>query len=751
MNRALELQRAGQNESAAEFYEAVLATDPEVPDAHNMLAVIRVAQGRLLDGFRHSRRAGELTGWSNQLINHNYFFVARMALANADAARVARLGKLYREQGNKFRLAADARVSALLVGVEFADALEACFAALAQLERPPYEVLIAADLVDTNAGRACPFPLRTLAPRTKSPYGQLNDLAVAASGDYFLALRCDQLTPRAWLACLRAMRPMAGHWSLAVAEPANNQQLAALLAESSTTGFALLSPLDVVGAAACLLVPKTLHEAINGYQPGSADPLLDYCLRLLWLAEPALVRYLADPAAPGQAPSTIGEHEAVLDGYLRRAFSSETPSNEFAPSPLTWGLHFHSHIIVQGILSSADVMGHMNADIEADLEHKSLHPIRPQPGINLVGPARGEFGLAENMRAFARASMAGGIPCAIRDLNLALNTRQADQSLADHIAEDARHCCSVFFLSPDSRQLYEQSLDAVVFRRPALDFRHVKIGYWFWELERIPPQWATAIAKVDEIWVATEFVAEAIRRVTGKPVIRIPTPIAFEIKGRYDRRHFNLPENVFLFLFSFDFHSFPERKNPYGLIRAFRLAFPPNRKDVALVIKSINGHKKPEATQALMEVADNDPRILLRDGFLGRDEVLGLQSAVDAYVSLHRAEGLGLGLAESMYQGKPVIGTGYSGNLEFMNESNSALVDYTLVPIKKGQYLYDDPGYFWAQPDEEHAAHLMRKMVDDSEYRQRVAFRGQQDILAGFSYAATAERMKSRLREIGVL
>jgi glycosyltransferase involved in cell wall biosynthesis len=751
MNRALELQRGDRKESAAELYESALAMDPEVPDAHDMLAVIRVAQGRLLDGFRHSRRAGELTDWSNQVINHNYFFVARAALANADAARVARLGKLYRAQENKIQPAADARISALLVGVESADALEACVATLAQLERPPCEVLIAAGQVDTNAGRAYSLPLRTLASRTKNTYEQLNDLAVVASGDYLLAVRCDQSSSPAWLAGLRAMRPMAGRWSLAIAETANNPKLAALLAESTTAGFALVSALDVVGSGGSLLAPKTLHEAIGGYRPDMADPLLDYCLRLLWLAEPTIAHYGADPAAPLQTRAGIGQRRTMLDDYLRRAFSGEKPINEFAPLPLSWGLHFHGHIFAQSLLPPADLMVCMNDDIEAYLGRKSLRCIRPEPGINLVGPVRAEFGLAENMRAFARASLAGGIPCAIRDLNIALNTRQADQTLVDHIAEEARHSCSVFFLNPDSRQLYDQSLDTLVFQRPTLHFRHVKIGYWFWELEKIPPQWSTAIAKVDEIWVATDFIAEAIRRGTDKPVIKIRSPVAFEVKGRYERRNFNLPEHVFLFLFSFDFNSFAERKNPSGLIRAFRHAFPPNRMDVVLVIKSINGHKNPEATQALMEVAGYDPRILLRDGFLSRDEVFGLQSVADAYVSLHRAEGFGLGFAESMYQGKPVIGTGYSGNLEFMNESNSALIDYTLVPIKKGQYLYDDPGYFWAEPDEEHAAHLMRKLVDDSEYRQRLAFRGQQDILNGFSHAATAERMKSRLGEIGVL
>jgi glycosyltransferase involved in cell wall biosynthesis len=211
-----------------------------------------------------------------------------------------------------------------------------------------------------------------------------------------------------------------------------------------------------------------------------------------------------------------------------------------------------------------------------------------------------------------------------------------------------------------------------------------------------------------------------------------------------------LPDERFLFLFSFDFNSFIVRKNPEACIAAFRQAFGSTRRDVGLVIKSINGPRQPEKLRAMRELIGGDDRIVIVDGFFSRDQVSGLQSVADAYVSLHRAEGLGLGLAESMYQGKPVIGTRYSGNLEFMDDDNSCLVDCTLVPVRKGEYLYYDERFRWADPDVEHAAHWMRRLVDDAGFRMRIAARGQHDIRTRFTPANAAALMRRRLSELGL-
>jgi len=123
----------------------------------------------------------------------------------------------------------------------------------------------------------------------------------------------------------------------------------------------------------------------------------------------------------------------------------------------------------------------------------------------------------------------------------------------------------------------------------------------------------------------------------------------------------------------------------------------------------------------------------------------GLQSLCDAYVSLHRAEGLGLGMAECMALGKPVIGTAYSGNLEFMNRENSCLVDYSLIPVKPEDYAYYEGGWMWADPDLDDAARYMRKLVNDPEYRQRIASRAAADIAAHYSQEVMGRAISKRL------
>jgi len=168
-------------------------------------------------------------------------------------------------------------------------------------------------------------------------------------------------------------------------------------------------------------------------------------------------------------------------------------------------------------------------------------------------------------------------------------------------------------------------------------------------------------------------------------------------------------------------------------------------------LKSINGRNRADKVAEIQALVSGDERIVVIDGFLSRDQVSGLQSVVDAFVSLHRAEGLGLGLAESMYQRKPVIATAYSGNLEFMDEENSCLVDYRLVPVGKGEYLYDDERFRWAEPDVEHAAAHMHRLAGDRDFCERIAHRGQQSIRERFTRATTAALMRRRLSELGLL
>jgi len=132
---------------------------------------------------------------------------------------------------------------------------------------------------------------------------------------------------------------------------------------------------------------------------------------------------------------------------------------------------------------------------------------------------------------------------------------------------------------------------------------------------------------------------------------------------------------------------------------------------------------------------------------MSRDELFGLQSVVDSYVSLHRSEGFGLGLAESMSLGKPVIGTAYSGNMEFMDASNSCLVGYRLVDVQTGEYPYP-AGQVWADPDLDQAAYHMRRLVEDPGYAAELGRRAREDIARDFSFEAVGERIARELARI---
>ena len=248
-------------------------------------------------------------------------------------------------------------------------------------------------------------------------------------------------------------------------------------------------------------------------------------------------------------------------------------------------------------------------------------------------------------------------------------------------------------------------------------------GLWFWETSRFPKQFRHAFDYVDEVWVASDFVGDAVRRETSKPVLTFPLPVLVPPPPALGRADLGLPEDAFVFLFVFDFFSTLERKNPLGLIDAFTRAFPePGR--ALLYLKSINGSRAPLDLARVREAAAGRPDIVLSDGYLEGDRLTALTALCDCYVSLHRSEGFGLTIAEAMAFEKPAIATGYSGNLAFMDAESSYLVPYELATLDEAVGPYP-AGTEWADPDLDEAARLMRHVVEEPDQaRERGAGQG---------------------------
>lgn len=337
-------------------------------------------------------------------------------------------------------------------------------------------------------------------------------------------------------------------------------------------------------------------------------------------------------------------------------------------------------------------------------------------GVHLYAYFRGQFGLAECARLYTHALLEQGYPVSLHDTELdvphGFNDRSFDLESSPHVLHDVH----LLFVNPDY-------LDAAMDKVGRARFKGgYVIACWFWELEHVPDSWLPALEQVDEILVASAFIENAFKLVTDKPVFRLPIPIGEPQDSCLTRADFGLEDDRFVFLSTFDFNSSIERKNPFAVVDAFRMAFPPERDDVRLLIKSSNGQRYPERFLELLQQAAADPRILVRDEILESWHLHALHRCVDAYVSLHRAEGFGLGLAECMYLGKPVIATGWSGNLEFMGADDSCLVDYAIRPVEKGEYPFWQ-GQRWAEPDVAHAARCMRRLADDSAYASTVGER----------------------------
>ncbi len=364
-----------------------------------------------------------------------------------------------------------------------------------------------------------------------------------------------------------------------------------------------------------------------------------------------------------------------------------------------------------------------------------------QIGLNLIGFYRGDLGLGDALRYIAKAIERAQIPFLVREFQTPLLSSQHNNTLNSFVSTYSKYPVNCIAVNPDV--IYHLPM-WVSFSEWAYRYN---IGYWFWELENFPHDWRYAIPLIDEIWVNTEFVASAMRQAHSR-VIKIPFAVEFEIPNtKFTRKYFDLPEKSLLFLCTFDFQSSVVRKNPKATIDAFLTAFHDQPSDVYLVVKSVNGDLHPQIFAELKLRASHDPRILFMNQQLSTEEMRGLLLCADCYVSLHRSEGVGLGMAESMYLGKPVIATAYSGNMEFMTNETAYLIPYKQITVSDGEYL-DTKKQVWADANITEAAMAMQNIFNNAELRAKLGSRARAYMLEHHSFATMGAAITKRLEQI---
>lgn len=264
------------------------------------------------------------------------------------------------------------------------------------------------------------------------------------------------------------------------------------------------------------------------------------------------------------------------------------------------------------------------------------------------------------------------------------------------------------------------------------------IGVWFWELSDLPNSWVKNSKLYNEVWATSNFLYELFKKKLPNhlKINRINYPIIppKKIDKKIAKKEFGINEDEFLCLFVFDYHSCPNRKNPFAVIETFKLTFKNNEK-CKLIIKSQNGSEND--LKKINELINGDLRIIHINETYSDEKTNLLMNSSDVYISLHRSEGLGLTLIESILLEKPTICTNYSGNIDFCLPEWSELVDYKLIPVKSEIYLSicgELKEVFWADPYVLDASIKLKKIYDNYEEYETKAKIGKKWILDNYSY-----------------
>lgn len=274
------------------------------------------------------------------------------------------------------------------------------------------------------------------------------------------------------------------------------------------------------------------------------------------------------------------------------------------------------------------------------------------------------------------------------------------------------------------------------------------IGYFAWELPEVPLEWRFGMNYVDEIWVTSQFTAQALKPIAqDKNITVLAHPVACEQK--------NVPatlvepndktQDTFRVFLAFNMLSSYARKNPIASIKAFQQAFADDPK-VHLTVKCINGKAFPQGLSDIVKNIGNAKNITLIDKALSDEDMTVLLHQSDVVMSLHRSEGFGLVPASAMLAGKPVIATNYSGNCDFLNETNGIPVPYTLVKAQDPQGEYDHPHTLWAEADIDFAAQALQRLRSDASLRKRLGDKARQDALNLFSAERYVKTVSNRLQ-----
>jgi len=360
---------------------------------------------------------------------------------------------------------------------------------------------------------------------------------------------------------------------------------------------------------------------------------------------------------------------------------------------------------------------------------------RPSTPLIVVGPLRTASGIGQAARLCYQALQQAGLDVRGIDLTQAL-MQPLDHTSFEWL--DGRSCQGagtlIVHVNAPFFPLAMAALGSVVREK-------FIVGSWAWELPQVPDEWRYGIPFVHEIWVPSSFVASAISPITGKRPVRVMFhPVALSHSD--SATNGSSKQSVFTVLTIFNAASSVVRKNPVATIKAFRAAFG-HDPDTRLIIKVANLSSFKDMSRMIDEATNGCSNIAILSKTVNDMELQRLYLDADVFISLHRAEGFGLTIAEAMLHGLPVIATDWSGNVDFLNDDTGLPVPFRLIPAEDPQGTYDCPDMMWADADIDAAAKALRRLRDNPLLREvigRQAARHAREVLSGQTYASHARQ-----------
>lgn len=479
---------------------------------------------------------------------------------------------------------------------------------------------------------------------------------------------------------------LSSHPELASAIAENIDQLGLPIQISLPSGLYVDEPMREITSTA-------LATSITGVDEPFPDPIANEQRFLSWAND----QPSSMPGASRHLDATYRHRSDLRAAYPEAAYGN-------VDRLIEWSLH-------RAILENRPP----DSVMPPPLNRRNYSPTdagRKRGGVNLIGYLDRASGLGTAARSLSNLLTEAGIPVS----HVALpNTESSIVETTFDIGQQLRYRTNVIVATAEQTELIEPQLGIDVFSG------RKNIGYWFWEVSKPSPQAVGASERFDSVWAPSKFIHDCFSGALACPVQLVPLPFPEVTSSKTQRSDLSLPEDRFIFLTAFDLLSAIERKNPFSAIEAFTRAFEEGSGPL-LVIKTMNGDRRWEDIDRLHAAIDQRSDIVLIDGNFAIEELHSLIHLSDCFVSLHRAEGLGLHLFEALALGTPVISTGYSGPLDFLDEATAALVPFELVQVGSGGAY--PSGSEWAEPEVAAAAAAIRRIHDEQPYRETLTKNG---------------------------